>query len=320
MFALPDRQSLGILDTSRELLDQGRYSEAVLLLATILEAKDDYFFMAATQADEPDAGRQYRSLQNEARSVLSDMPPAAQEAYELQFGAVARRLLDEALAERDIEQILEVQRRYFGSTAGYEATYLLGYFCLNQGRFLTAMRHFQTLRSSRAAARYEPAIAEIADAVHLVALDPKSGELLWSQQLALISPDRRDSTIRRTSGISPSCAAGILICPTGMGAVVAVDLSARHLLWAYGYPATPPAGGMIDVGGTWADSCAVISDRHVLITPAEAAQMHCLDLLDGKYRWSLDRGNGAFLAGVDRGVAVVVGSSQLTPTDSTICL
>jgi len=599
MFALPDRQLLRMLDSSRELLDQGRYGEAVELLATIVEAQDDYFFIAATQADEPDAGRQYRSLQNEVRSVLSRLPPAAQEAYELQFGAVARKLLDDALAEGDIEQIFEVRRRYFGSTAGYEATYLLGYYAWSQGRLLEAMRHFQTLRSSRAAARYEPelslklaicwqwvgeparakevlvelqkrfprarftvggrsvelfrpsddalawlrniageppvenrlpnvpwamfrrdparqgrgsggptrltqpvwrqavsdrfertlalqtqrdeffrgsqvalpamtplavgdiavmrtpqqlvavdfntgkrlwqidqpaqasgavapegsddspssswdmlkqrswldlshgsissdgravfvlersgavspetqeeaspfqprvtrredsvrpynvlaayellsrqgqrlwsvggvadakppldqlvflgpplplegqlyVIAEIADAIYLVAFSPRTGELLWSQQLALIPPDRRDSTIRRISGISPSCATGILICPTGVGAVVAVDLSTRHLLWAYEYPATRPAGGMIDVGGAWADSCALISGRHVLITPAEAPQMHCLDLLDGRYRWSLDRGNLAFLACVDRDVALLVGDRQLT--------
>jgi outer membrane protein assembly factor BamB len=155
-------------------------------------------------------------------------------------------------------------------------------------------------------------IAEIVDAVHLVAFSPKTEELLWSQQLALIPPNGRDSTIRRISGISPSCAAGILICPTGVGAVVAVDLSTRRLLWAYEYPETRPARETFDAGGTWADSCAVISTRHVLITPSEAPQMHCLDLLDGKYRWSLDRGNWAFLACVDRGVTVVVGSSQLT--------
>jgi tetratricopeptide (TPR) repeat protein len=159
MFAPPDRQSLGILDTSRELLDQGRYSEAVQLLVTILEAKDDYFFMAANQADEPNAGRQYQSLKNEARSVLSGMPPAAQQAYELRFGAVARQLLDDALAEGDLEQALEVQRRYFGSAAGYEAMYLLGCYALNQGRSLTAIRHFQTLQSSSAAARYEPELS-----------------------------------------------------------------------------------------------------------------------------------------------------------------
>jgi hypothetical protein len=129
MFAPPDRQSLGILDTSRELLDQGRYSEAVQLLVTILDAQDDYFFIAANQADEPNAGRQYQSLKNEARSILSGMPPAAQQAYELRFGAAARQLLDDALAEGDFEQALEVQRRYFGSAAGYEAMYLSGLLC-----------------------------------------------------------------------------------------------------------------------------------------------------------------------------------------------
>ena len=598
MFAPPDRRLLGMLDSSRELLDRGRYSEAVQLLVTILEAKDDYFFIAATQADEPNGGRQYRSLKNEARSVLSGMPPAAQEAYELQFGAVARKLLDDALAERDFEQALEVQRRYFGSAAGYEAMYLLGCYALNQGRFLTAIRHFQTLQSSSAAARYEPelslklaicwqragepaqaqavlvelqqrfprarftvggrsvglfrrsedalqwlrniageppaengspsaactmfrhdptrqgrgsgkpalftqpvwrqaasdrlelalalqaqrdeffrsakvavpsltplavddivvmrttqrlvavdfktgkrlwqvdqpaqasgaatpagsddslssywamlkkrswldmsygsissdgravfvlersgapsktqdealarqqrlsrptdnvrpynvlsayellsrpgqrlwsvggvgdakppldqlvflgpplpldgqlyVIAEIVDAIHLVAFSPRSGELLWSQQLALIPPDRRDRPLHRIRGISPSFAAGILICPTGVGAMVAVDHSNRRLLWAHEYRAARPAGPMIDPSGTWTDSCAVISGRRVLITPAESFQMHCLDLLDGSHRWSLDRGNVAFLACVDRGVALVVGDRQLT--------
>ena len=40
--------------------------------------------------------------------------------------------------------------------------------------------------------------------------------------------------------------------------------------------------------------------------------MHCLDLLDGSHRWSLNRANWAFLACVDHGVALVVGSRQLT--------
>lgn len=599
MFAPPDRQLLGMLDSSRKLLDQGRYSEAVRLLATILEARDDYFIMAAPQADGTNTGRQYWSFRKDVRSVLNNMLPVAQQAYELQFGAVARELLDDALAESDIGQVLEVQQRYFGTAAGYEATYLLGYDSWSQGRLLEAMRHFQRLQSSSAAARYEPelslklaicwlwagepaqaqavlvelqkrfplsrftvdgravelfrrsddalgwlrniageppaenrspsaartmfghdparqgrasarpnlftqpvwrqavsdrlelalalqaqqdefsrvsevaipsltplavddivvmrtpqrlaavdfktgkrlwqvdqpalefaaatpdgaedspasywtvleqrlwldrsygsissdgravfvlerrgafstktqeevppfqqrlsrrtdsvrpynvlsayelrsrqgqriwsiggvsdakfpldqlvflgpplpldgklyAIAEIVDAIHLVVFGTETGELLWSQQLALISSDRRDRPSHRISGISPSSAAGILICPTGVGAVVAVDLGTRDLLWAYEYPAARTSGPMIDASGTWADSCAVTSGRHVLITPSENLQMHCLDLLDGSHRWSLDRGNGAFLACVDRGVALVVGDRQLT--------
>ena len=129
MFAPPDRQLLGMLDSSRELLDQGRYSEAVRTLATILEAEDDYFFMAAAQADDPTAGRQYRSFKNEARSILSGMPSAAQEAYELQFGAIARKLLDDALAEGDLEQALEVQRRYFGTRCRLRGKVSVGLLC-----------------------------------------------------------------------------------------------------------------------------------------------------------------------------------------------
>ena len=61
----------------------------------------------------------------------------------------------------------------------------------------------------------------------------------------------------------------------------------------------------------------MISGRRVLITPAESLQMHCLDLLDGSHRWSLDRGNLAFLACVDRDVAIVVGDRQLTAIELT---
>ena len=113
----------------------------------------------ATQADGPNAGRQYRSLKKEARSVLSGMPPAAQEAYELQFGAVARQLLDEPWRKAISSKHSEVQQRYFGTAAGYEATYLLGYYALNQGRFLTAMRHFQRLQVQQSGARYEPELS-----------------------------------------------------------------------------------------------------------------------------------------------------------------
>ena len=157
-------------------------------------------------------------------------------------------------------------------------------------------------------------IAEIANGVYLLARSPTTGELLWSQQLAGISADRRARPIHHISGISPSYAAGILICPTGVGAVVAVDLGTRRLLWAYEYPnrATLPAGQVIDASRPWADSRAVISGRRVLIMPDESFQMHCLDLMDGSHQWSLDSRSFTFLACVDRGVALVVDNRQLT--------
>ena len=41
---------------------------------------------------------------------------------------------------------------------------------------------------------------------------------------------------RRAAGASPSFSDGILVCPTSAGAVVAVDISTRSLLWGYQYP------------------------------------------------------------------------------------
>ena len=89
-------------------------------------------------------------------------------------------------------------------------------------------------------------LVEIRGEIRLVVLSPSNGKLLWSQSLALVQPERHDPLLHRTSGISPSFANGILICPTGVGAVVAVNLTTRSLLWAYEYPATPAAAGKFD--------------------------------------------------------------------------
>ncbi|QDU98859.1 hypothetical protein [Lignipirellula cremea] len=46
--------------------------------------------------------------------------------------------------------------------------------------------------------------------------------------------------------------------------------------------------------------------------------MHCLDLANGSCQCSLDRGNLAFLACVDCGLAIAVGSRQLTAIELTM--
>ena len=84
-------------------------------------------------------------------AFCSGMPPAAQEAYELQFGAVARKLLDDALAARRYRADLRGPAALLRHGCRLRGEYLLGYYFLSQGQFVTAMRHFQRLQSSRAA-------------------------------------------------------------------------------------------------------------------------------------------------------------------------
>ena len=65
--------------------------------------------------------------------------------------------------------------------------------------------------------------------------EKKRDRVVWSQQLAVVEHGIQEDPLRRITGISPSYADGILVCPTSTGALVAVDLATRSLLWGYRY-------------------------------------------------------------------------------------
>ena len=67
-------------------------------------------------------------------------------------------------------------------------------------------------------------------------LDANSGKLDWSQQLAVVEENLQIDPFRRLAGFTPSYADGVLVCPTGIGALVAVDIVNHTLLWGYQYP------------------------------------------------------------------------------------
>ncbi len=89
------------------------------------------------------------------------------------------------------------------------------------------------------------AVAEFNGEIRLVVLDAKTGRLQWQQQLAHV--DNRTIIVdagRRLTGATPSYDGGVLVCPTSAGAVVAVDVTMRSLLWGFQYvkpPGSEPA-------------------------------------------------------------------------------
>ncbi|VAX41050.1 hypothetical protein MNBD_PLANCTO02-2199, partial [hydrothermal vent metagenome] len=164
----------------------------------------------------------------------------------------------------------------------------------------------------------------------LVAIEPKPEEyeakIVWRQPL--ISPSNRinQNAIRRMSGLSPSYQDGVMVCPTSSGAVVAVDLSQRLLLWGYQYQTRTPqnhatqrfvfgwrgrgfnaAADQLDQRSRWLDSVPTMAEGKVLLTPRDSNQLHCLNLLDGTVQWTVDRKEGLYLAGVYEGKAIIVG-------------
>ncbi len=175
-------------------------------------------------------------------------------------------------------------------------------------------------------------LAEVKGEIKLCVLDAKTGRQEWSQQLAVVEQNITQDPFRRLAGSTPSFADGVLVCPTSAGAVVAVDLSNRSLLWGFQYPRNQPmmqnAMAMMRMGGgvwmngqfvqgggnateRWTDAAATIADGRVIVTPVESNELHCLSLLDGKLLWKKERGENLYLACVHNGNAVLVGKRQV---------
>ncbi|HTQ39949.1 MAG TPA: PQQ-binding-like beta-propeller repeat protein, partial [Pirellulales bacterium] len=166
--------------------------------------------------------------------------------------------------------------------------------------------------------------------IKLCVLDAKTGRLDWSQQVAIVEQNIQQDPLRRLAGCSPSYADGVLVCPTTAGAVVAVDIANRTLLWGYQYQrdgSVLPPGAMVLRGGggmwtpammqtnpaeRWLDSTVTLADRYTLVTPLESNELHCLNLIDGKLLWKQPRGENLYVGGVHRGTAVLVGRHQIS--------
>ena len=180
------------------------------------------------------------------------------------------------------------------------------------------------------------AVCQHENLIKLVALDPETGKLQWQQPLGTTENNRvdlSDDRFRRLASISPSFANGILVCATGTGALTAIDLSTRSLLWGFQYTnpsskavsrISPRKGSNSDpFGGIWRDSSIIIADGKVIYTPVETQQMVCVDLQTGYSLWNtghqstavLPRNDSLFLACVENGNAILVGETSIRAID-----
>lgn len=172
------------------------------------------------------------------------------------------------------------------------------------------------------------AIAELKSEIRLVVLDSATGSLQWSQQLAHVDSSPISENIpRRLAGASPSYADGVLICPTSAGAVVAVDVVTRSLMWGYQYRQPPQANSFGFSRGfairrelperPWLDATVTISNGSALLAPVDAEKIICLDLTmnQGKEIWSISRkddlSDALYIACIHNGQALVVCKEQL---------
>lgn len=164
--------------------------------------------------------------------------------------------------------------------------------------------------------------------IRLDVLAADTGETVWSQPLAEVDIDHAIASRqeRRFAGLSPAFAHGVLICPTGAGATIAVDATTRTLRWAYQF-AIPKAatihrlgnGMQVEMGvprgrtgGGWLDSVPTIAGNHVLLTPVSSDDLHCLDLRNGVVQWKIPRNEHLTIAGVVGSRVLLLGQQAAT--------
>ncbi len=165
------------------------------------------------------------------------------------------------------------------------------------------------------------ALVEVNDSISLAVINRATGKLEWRQHLANLETGVLNDLRRRAQAAMPSYDGGMLVCPTGAGLVVGVDLGKRSLAWAYQYDSLPPVdsefrGGPENAGpgrkGHWTDGGATIAEGRVLISPRESRQLHCLDLHTGRMLWRRDQEAMKQVACVYDGRVVMADSTGLS--------
>lgn len=150
-------------------------------------------------------------------------------------------------------------------------------------------------------------------------------ELVWVQALGRANSPVRQDPLRRIQGAFLAAADGVMICPTNSGAVVAVDLNARSLLWAHTYATLDKGsemgggrfrGGPVRAVGQaanqWRSSTPVIAGGRVVVSAYDSGTVQCLDLRTGKLQWQESRKpDDLYVGGVAQDKVLIVGKSTV---------
>jgi outer membrane protein assembly factor BamB len=163
------------------------------------------------------------------------------------------------------------------------------------------------------------AVTEANRQLNAVALNPRTGEMIWSQGLSFIELPIEMDSLRWKRSCSPAFADGVLVFPTQLGKLVAVDALSGSLLWEREYDRsskrpdlaqrrfafrTPQPQGHLGFADV-----PQIHDRHVVYLPLLSQDVHCFNLFTGEPLWDepAPRGDGEYIAAVTEDIVLVVG-------------
>ncbi len=171
-------------------------------------------------------------------------------------------------------------------------------------------------------------IGEHRGAEILFVLNRRTGRPLWSHMLSGVTSEIQYDLVRRWWPALPAVGKGVVICPTTVGWVVAIDRHERRIRWAqrltkrrkeqrHARQATVAMTGPLN--SRWSPSAPVLAGDRVVITPSEfpdseshtIPQVLCLDALTGETRWQQEKQTGLYLGGVVDGAVLLIGTDQI---------
>lgn len=163
-------------------------------------------------------------------------------------------------------------------------------------------------------------VAGKGDDVRLWSLDRATGTPRWSQLIAYTDTKIEQDIGRRWFNAQVAADGGVVVCPTTVGWLVAVDRLRQSVLWAHRYlPPTDsherdPSNQFVqqrELSFQWAPSAPIISGSTVVYTPPEEPIVLALNLLDGKRLWEKPKDSWTYLAGVFGDRVVLVGQTEV---------
>lgn len=187
---LPDRTVQRRFDQAIRLIEAQRIAEAAQLLGSILESPLDFFIPPPYEKkegeEEPSVQTTNRSFGEKVLETLLGLPGRARESYAMQFDAQAKRLLEQSIEQGSFEGIQLVAKRYFPTSSGFMAMFLLGMTQFEQGDYDAALLTLRRLEADKIRNRTE-----------LVEYEPLFSMTLASCRLRLGHRDQALETLAR---------------------------------------------------------------------------------------------------------------------------
>ncbi len=185
-------------------------------------------------------------------------------------------------------------------------------------------------------------LGENGGTIRLFILDSRTGRLVRHVGLLEPSTPIDSDWMRRRRGSTPAYSEGIVVCPTGAGALFSLDATSGKLLWCYVYSDQPKEndedqmmrrrfgqmGGLpYNFGGTndeflymidyvgWAIPATILVDGKLIFAPTDRPMLYCFDLLSGELLWKRSKGKGRYVACVHEKKVIVVTDRSLVALD-----